>query len=162
MLSVTPGAALGVPITGGQYVAHEPVHLEVVDVSRANQYSVFPWALVSTVPMLVLRVPITVVDDAAVLVVALLLGVLLVVGLDVLLLAGGVELPHAASTAAAPARTGAAHHRLRITSPFLADLETFPPDYVDPTRNVHVHSRWQSRYAQPTAKWRHNQASDIG
>src|SRR5262249_19775824 len=53
---------------------------------------------------------------------------------------GDAALPHAASTTTAPARTGAANHRLRISiSPFLADLETFPRlDYVDPARTVHL------------------------
>jgi hypothetical protein len=85
--------------------------LDFVGVSIANQYSVCPWAFVSTVPMLVLRVEIVTVEavvptlddeDAGA----------LVFGADVL--AGGDELPHAARTAAAPARIGAAHQRLRI------------------------------------------------
>jgi hypothetical protein len=37
---VTPEPAVAGPFTGGQYVAQEPVQLDVVDVSRANQYKV--------------------------------------------------------------------------------------------------------------------------
>src|SRR5215469_12012111 len=124
-------------MTGGQYVAHEPVHLDDVAVSIANQYSVLPWALTSTVPMLVLRVPITAPDVAAALVM-----VLPAAGAEVLpeLLDGDAELPHAASITTAPASTGAASHRLCIFAPpFLADHETFPRlDYVDPARAVHL------------------------
>src|SRR5438552_3327085 len=47
-LPVTPGPALGVPVTGGQYAAQSPAHLDAVAVSGANQYSVRPSALVST------------------------------------------------------------------------------------------------------------------
>src|ERR1700687_3320466 len=45
---VTPGPALGSPVTGGQYSVHDPVHLEVAWGSGANQYSVRPLALVTT------------------------------------------------------------------------------------------------------------------
>jgi hypothetical protein len=97
-----------------------PVQFEVVDVSLANQYRVCPWALTSTVPMLVLRVPMTAeLDDAA----------LPVDGADddvlggVELLALGELLPQAAtSVTAAPASNGAAaQYRLlrMIESPFL-------------------------------------------
>jgi hypothetical protein len=34
---VTPEPAAAGPLTGGQKVAHDPVHLDVVDVSGANQ-----------------------------------------------------------------------------------------------------------------------------
>lgn len=97
-----------------------PVQFEVVDVSLANQYKVCPCALTSTVPMLVLRVPMTaeLADDA-----------LPVDGADDDVL-GGVELvelgellPQAASTptAAALIRGAAAQYRLlrMIESPFL-------------------------------------------
>src|ERR1700722_4547664 len=51
---VTPDPAVTGPVTGGQKVAHDPVHLEVVEVSGANQYSVLPAELVSTaVPLMV-------------------------------------------------------------------------------------------------------------
>jgi hypothetical protein len=51
----TPGAALTGPATGGQYVAHDPVHLDVVEVSGTNQYNVRPLASVTiAVPLMVL------------------------------------------------------------------------------------------------------------
>ena len=37
------------PVTGGQFCAHVPLQLDVVGVSGANEYSVNPPALVSTV-----------------------------------------------------------------------------------------------------------------
>src|SRR2546423_13386792 len=37
------------PFTGGQFCAHVPLQLDVVEVSGANEYSVKPLALVSTV-----------------------------------------------------------------------------------------------------------------
>src|ERR1700738_5702128 len=45
---VTPGPAVAGPVTGGQKVAHDPVHFEVVEVSGTNQYTVRPLELVST------------------------------------------------------------------------------------------------------------------
>src|SRR5215470_7250076 len=45
---LTPGA-LAAPFTGGQFCAHVPLHFDIVDVSGANEYSVKPLALVSTV-----------------------------------------------------------------------------------------------------------------
>ncbi|HTX84075.1 MAG TPA: hypothetical protein VME44_17965 [Streptosporangiaceae bacterium] len=72
--------------------------------------------------MPVLRVPIEIVDAVDVLLVAELLAATPDAGGDVLLpVPGDVELPHAASTAATPARTGAARHRLRIS-----DLRSSP------------------------------------
>src|ERR1700724_2545717 len=53
---VTPGPALGSPVTGGQYSIHVPVHLEVARVSGVNQYSVRPRALVITVIPLIFAV----------------------------------------------------------------------------------------------------------
>ena len=51
---VTPDPAVTGPSTGGQYVAHAPVHLDVVEVSGTNQYNVLPLALVTTaVPLMV-------------------------------------------------------------------------------------------------------------
>jgi hypothetical protein len=54
-LPVTPDPAVAGPLTGGQDVAHDPLHLEVLEVSGANQYKVNPWALASTLtpPMVV-------------------------------------------------------------------------------------------------------------
>jgi hypothetical protein len=60
-----PAAATAVPVTGGQYVAHEPVHFDLVRVSLANQYRVRPAAVASTVPLLVFIVLIAVVPAAA-------------------------------------------------------------------------------------------------
>ena len=45
---VTPDAVAD-PFTGGQFCAHVPLQLDVVVVSGANEYSVNPLALVSTV-----------------------------------------------------------------------------------------------------------------
>jgi hypothetical protein len=108
------------PVSGGQYVRHVPVQFDFVEVSIANQYRVLPWALVSTVPLLVLCV-MMVVEDA--LAGAELLGAAaLVAGAGELVagVEGEPELPHAASRAAPPATIGAAHHRLRMArAPFL-------------------------------------------
>src|SRR5690348_12080915 len=54
-LPVTPAPAVAGPFTGGQNVAHEPLHFDVVAVSGTNQYKVRPLALVTTVapPILV-------------------------------------------------------------------------------------------------------------
>ena len=54
-LPVTPVPAVAGPFTGGQYVAHEPLQFDFVEVSGTNQYSVKPLALVRTVtpPILV-------------------------------------------------------------------------------------------------------------
>jgi hypothetical protein len=61
---VTPEPAVAGPLTGGQYVAQDPVHLDVVEVSGANQYKVNPAELVSTwVPLIV--VVFNAVPDAA-------------------------------------------------------------------------------------------------
>src|SRR5512142_2150735 len=48
-LPVTPAPAVTGPFTGGQNVAHEPLHFDVVAVSGTNQYKVRPLALVTTV-----------------------------------------------------------------------------------------------------------------
>src|SRR5712691_3437524 len=45
---LTPRAVAG-PLTGGQFCAHAPLHFDIVGVSGANEYSVKPLALVSTV-----------------------------------------------------------------------------------------------------------------
>ncbi len=46
---VTPAPAAAGPMTGGQCHAQLPVHLDVVEVSGANQYTVKPLESVSTV-----------------------------------------------------------------------------------------------------------------
>src|SRR5215468_7235327 len=45
---VTPAAVTG-PFTGGQFCAHVPLQSDLAGVSGAKEYSVNPWALVSTV-----------------------------------------------------------------------------------------------------------------
>src|SRR6185437_13090530 len=45
---LTPDAVVG-PLTGGQFCAHVPLQVDVVDVSGAKEYSVNPLAVVSTV-----------------------------------------------------------------------------------------------------------------
>ena len=52
---VTPTPAVAGPLTGGQYVVHEPLHFEVVGVSGANQYKVKPLAEASVVAALYAR-----------------------------------------------------------------------------------------------------------
>jgi hypothetical protein len=47
-LPVTPAPAVAGPGTGGQYVAHDPLQFDLVDVSGTNQYKVRPLASVST------------------------------------------------------------------------------------------------------------------
>jgi hypothetical protein len=72
------------------------------------------------------------------------------------LLADGVpELPQAAISAAAPATSGAAHHRLRIGYiSVLVGLSPSPLDYVAPARIVHLGSG--------SCICSHSQASDKG
>jgi hypothetical protein len=56
---MTPDAVAG-PFTGGQFCAHVPLQLDLVGVSGANEYSVNPVALVSTVAppiVVVFRLP---------------------------------------------------------------------------------------------------------
>src|SRR5215471_7808741 len=55
-LPVTPAPALAGPFTGGQNVAHEPLHFDMVAVSGTNQYRAKPWALVTTVAPPILAV----------------------------------------------------------------------------------------------------------
>jgi hypothetical protein len=113
---ITPDSVTG-PFTGGQYWAHDPLHLDFVEVSGANQYSVKPLALVSTVAPPIFAV-FTTLD-------ALVAAAPLLDGGDEL----GVppepaglfltELPQAARVSAAAARVVVTHHGLRIgLSPF--------------------------------------------
>jgi len=57
-IRVVPGAAVTLPVTGGQNEMHPALQFDIVAVSIANQYNVLPWAFVSTVPLLVLCVMI--------------------------------------------------------------------------------------------------------
>jgi hypothetical protein len=97
---VTPDPAVAGPLTGGQNVAHDPVHLDVVGVSGTNQYTVKPAALVSTfVPLIVVLIRVLPDELAA--------------GLDVPA-AGGLllelaELPQAAIASVAAASAAAPH-----------------------------------------------------
>ena len=49
---MTPGPAVAGPLTGGQYEAHVPEQADLVAVSEANQYRVRPFALTSTITLL--------------------------------------------------------------------------------------------------------------
>src|SRR4029077_221309 len=104
---VTPDAVAG-PFTGGQICAHVPLQLDVVDVSGANEYSVKPLALVSTVAppiVAVFRLP------------AVAAAGLLVLVLPPPLVEDVPDELHAASTAAAAAMAGSASS---IRRPFRA------------------------------------------
>jgi hypothetical protein len=122
-----PDAAVALPSTGGQKLAQDPLQFDFVGVSMANQYSVWPCELTSTVPMPVLRVLTATLPDAGVLVPDC--GV--VAGVDVFDELGD-ELPHAAiADAAAAASRGAAQYRLRMMmSPFRWP-DTFLPHTTD-------------------------------
>ena len=85
-------------------MAHEPLQLEVVEVSGTNQYRVKPWALVSTATP-----PIVVVFSA------LPPEPVVPAGAE---LVEGVELPHAAIIKAAAASPAGASHLLSIAYPF--------------------------------------------
>jgi hypothetical protein len=53
-------------LTGGQKVAHEPVHFEVVEVSGTNQYRVMPEEFTRTcVPLMLLALTVEVPPAAA-------------------------------------------------------------------------------------------------
>jgi len=111
---VTPGPAVTGPFTGGQYVEQEPLQLDLVAVSGANEYTVKPLALVTTLVPLIVVVFRAVPDAAAGEEAAL--GELLGVLVEPLLLAGD-EVPHAAAIRAIPARPAGTNHRLRMTYP---------------------------------------------
>ena len=92
--------------------------------SGANEYTVKPLALVSTlVPPIVVAFR-ALLDAAAGEAAAAdeLLGVL-----AVLLLPDGDEVPHAAAIRATPARPACRNHRLRISHPRLLDNGFYPP-----------------------------------
>jgi hypothetical protein len=100
-------------MTGGQYDVQEPVQFDWVGVSIANQYKVSPAALTSTSPLLVLIV-LTATEATPALAAA---------GLDVDEPVGPPLFPQAARTAAAAARLGTTHQRLRMTLSPLCDQE---------------------------------------
>ncbi len=132
-----------------------PVQLDIVGVSLANQYRVWPWALTRTVPSLVLRVPITA-PDVDVLLLEDELACGWVAGLCVLVAPGEELPPQAARTAAAAtASTGAAQYRLlrMIKSPFLGLTPSSISHHVSPARIVH---------ADGPVMRSHSHASDCG
>jgi hypothetical protein len=91
------------PFTGGQNVAHEPLHFDVVAVSGTNQYKVKPLPLVTTVAPPILAVFSALLPAAG----ALEAGVALEAAPPEL--AGLDELPQAAITNAAASPIGASH-----------------------------------------------------
>ena len=131
-LPVTPGPAAAGPLTGGQYVAHEPLQFDLDEVSGPNQYTVKPFALVSTFTPLIVAVFSAVPDAAAAGLEAaldeLLPGLLVLADADPALgypLALGLleavarviqRLPNRVTIAGHTSATaGGGHHRIRIT-----------------------------------------------
>src|SRR5262249_62242970 len=104
-----PDRALPGRSPGGQWVVHEPLQFDLVEVSGTNQYKVKPLELVSTVAPPIFMVPSADPEDAA--------------GADA---AGeppeppeppepGDELPHAAITSAAATAPAGTSHLFRMT-----------------------------------------------
>jgi hypothetical protein len=106
-LPVTPAPAVTGPLSGGQKCAHDPLQLDLVAVSGANEYTVKPLALVSTFAPPIVALFSAVLDEAAATLEAALGELLLPDELD--------EVPHAAAIRATPAKPAGAHHRIRIT-----------------------------------------------
>jgi hypothetical protein len=96
---LTPDAVAG-PFTGGQFCAHTPLHFDTVEVSGANEYSVNPLAVVSTVAP-----PIVVVFRLLAVAAA---GLLLLLDDEEGVADGVLDELHPAATAAAAAATGRA------------------------------------------------------
>jgi hypothetical protein len=113
-LPVTPGPADAGPFTGGQYCAHDPLQFDFDAVSGANEYTVNPFALVSTLAPPIVADFSTAPDPAAGDPAAL-------DGLPAVL--AGPEppavddVPHAAAIRATPASPAGTNHRLPITYP---------------------------------------------
>jgi hypothetical protein len=110
---VMPDPALTGPVTGGQKVAQDPLHLEVVEVSGTNKYRTKPLELVRTVVPLMVVVasagpdpPAAALFWAAGVVAAALVAAALVAAAPVLEL---LELPHAATASAIAASPVAAY-----------------------------------------------------
>jgi hypothetical protein len=105
------------PITGGQYEAHAPLHLEAVGVSGTNQYRVNPWLFVSTVPTLLLVVLMTAPDVLAARLDCAAGAADVLVDAPELV---DAVLPQAARITVAAATLAAAHHRfcMRILPEF--------------------------------------------
>jgi hypothetical protein len=98
-------AAVAVGFTGGQFVAHAPLHTDLADVSGANEYRVRPWALVSTVtlPTFAVFSPIAAVAAEAD---AEADGAVVALDDELLALAEVPDDPHAARAAVATAAAG--------------------------------------------------------
>jgi hypothetical protein len=107
--SETPAFGVPVTVTGGHAEAQDPVQAEVVPWSLANQYIVYPLESVSTVPLVVSTVLMTVP-----LVVVVLGVVLLAVALGTVAAVGLVELPHPATAIASSARAAPPYIRFDV------------------------------------------------
>src|ERR1700690_784472 len=110
--SRTPMAASGLPVSGGQAVAQDPVQAELIPVSLEYQYRVRPLASASTGPALVLifisaAMPEEFIPEPPIELDALGMDP---VDMDVAppAVPGEVLLPHAASSRAGMARTAGA------------------------------------------------------
>src|SRR5260370_15204397 len=135
---VTPDPAVTGPVTGGQRVAHDPVHLEAVEVSGANQYSVLPAELVAAgVPVVV--VMSTALPPAAALLPPAAGAVVAGVPEDEL-----VELAHADRARARVARP-AAPNIFRIRILLFTVLMVSHGDHVPAGRSVHVQFKYLAR-----------------
>lgn len=140
-MPVTPLPAVAGPVTGGQKVAQDPLHFELVGVSGANQYSTKPLELVSTF------VPPTVVASKVALLAAEpapAAAALLTGAAGLLLWAAGLlelaELPQAATVKAIAASPVAPHiFRIRINFPFTVQVVS------------HLRSRTVGRFRSPAA-----------
>ena len=91
---VTPDPAVAGPLTGGQMVAHVPVHLDVVGVSGTNQYKVKPAELVSTLAPLIVVLVSVLPDELAAGLDAPAAGGLLELAAAVLAIAACAAAPH--------------------------------------------------------------------
>jgi hypothetical protein len=118
---VTPEPAVTGPFTGGQYVAHDPLQFDLVEVSGTNEYSVKPLASVSTVVPPIFAVVRAAADEP-------------VLADDVAAADGVLEpaeppvdvLPHAAAISATAAKPVDTHHLLRIASSPFTTIEHLP------------------------------------
>lgn len=121
---VTPLPAVAGPVTGGQKVAQDPLHFELVGVSGANQYNTKPLELVSTFvpPTVVVSKVALLAEEPAPAAAALLTG-----DAGLLLWAAGLlelaELPQAATVKAIAASPVTPHiFRIRINFPFTVQV----------------------------------------
>jgi hypothetical protein len=115
--------------------AQDPLQLDFVAVSGANQYNVNPFALVSTVTPLIFLVFRAVLDE-------LTLGDETALTEEPAMPADPVVLavpvlPQAAAISAMAARPPGTHHRLRITYPPLHALVSGKITHLPSARNAH-------------------------